>query len=348
MAMIEFLRLLLVPLAWADPVAPPAPEPATPPAAIEFGTLPRFADQECRITLTELDSNNSGYAVHTDCVCLRGEIRNSPGAGTADLMVQLHTCDALGEAHRSIRVVRGPQQLEILRIPVHYRVVPDLYADPPFVALGLVADEPVQAEFLVRTAGTKTIQILAAGCDDPAVNLTPRSTAVSAGQPVRIDVTFQPNHPPREFRSTIWVETDSADIPRLRVPLFGELGSGVSAEIHEIVFDGVPLGSAPKHTITLKYDAGCEIGEVRTTNDSLRIDGIARSGSQVVLTLSPSERLGLGDANGFVTLGLQAPQRRTLRLAYRIHVDAQGLPHNVSALADPGKPAQQCTNPCGN
>ena len=51
--------------------------------------------------------------------------------------------------------------------------------------------------------------------------------------------------PEGRFRPLVWVETDSAEAPRLRIPLYGESIRGLRCDQREIVFDAVPLGTRP-------------------------------------------------------------------------------------------------------
>ena len=288
-------------------------------AGLDFGTV---APQSCHqrslqvVNLTKcpvrlLDSD-------ADCDCLCGTLDMTalePGAQTR-WQITLNTCDYLGEARRFAWVQTDHAQHRLLKLPVRYRVVPEVFAEPEFVSLGLLGSDEVAVEVQVRTLGEEPVHLLQATCSTPGVFVDLLDEQVSSTLPATVHISVCPPVPEGSFRPTVFVESDSAAVPRLRIPLLGESVRGLRADRRALVFEQVPLGTSQTQRLTLTHDPGVHVGGARTVDDAVDVQSVEREGEKVVITLRTSPRLPLGTFRGMLILEVNNGTARKLKLPY--------------------------------
>jgi len=184
----------------------------------------------------------------------------------------------------------------------YVRVVPEIHPAPEVVALGLLADEPVEARVELRTAGSGTFWLLAATCDDARVEITIEHPEVNAETPGRLLVRVPASTPVGPYRALLWVATDSEEVPRVRIPLLGESILGVRSDLREVCFGDVPLGESKSVALTITHDANVRIGEARSSLESVRVQNVARATDRTTIRFVSDPDLPLGFFDGHVAL----------------------------------------------
>ncbi len=294
-------------------------------ASIDFGEISRFAVRE----RTLLVNNHSGRPVtlrdsDSDCVCLHSEIphrRLEPSESTPWHVV-LNACDYTGEVRRHVWLKTDSPAVG-LKVAVRYRVVPELFTEPFMVGLGFLPVESadsVEASVDLRTITEETFQLLGAWSNDPAVEVIIEEEYVARDDPGRVRVRVYLPVPEGRYQSTVWIATDSVEVPKLRIPLVGESIAGLRCDRREIVFEDVVLGEAQTRTVTFSHDASMRIGEVRKSNETLDITEIKRSPGRVTATLKTRKRLQLGGFRGYLTVNVNDGRARKVKLPYRGNV----------------------------
>lgn len=289
-------------------------------SAIDFGTLARF---EARERLLRVTNHGSAPLIllgsDSDCSCLTSETlrRALPPGEATDWRVSVTTCDYVGEVRRSVWLMTDRADAPRTRVAVRYHVVPEVYAEPDLVALGLLGDESLDAAIEIRTFARRPIRLLAVGCDSPYVEVELASDRVSAGAPAKLRVKIHTPVPEGRYRPVIWVETDSEDVPRLRIPLYGESVRGLSSDRREVVFEAVPLGSQETRSVELTWAPPVRVAGLWTSNESVEIQKSERRAGGWVLVLGNNPKLPLGIFRGFLIVEVDDGQARKIRIPFR-------------------------------
>ena len=296
-------------------------------AAIDFGTVPRFATRSAQVSLR----NDAGRAVQikntdSNCSCLASEVgtrRLGPGERTA-WQVLLDTCDYVGEVRRHVWINSDAADRPRLKIPIRYRVVPELFSEPRFVALGLIGDEPVEAVVEIRTLGAQPFYLGQAASDDPLVEAIVEEALVTRDRPGSVRIRVYGPVPDGRYRPAVLLETTSEAVPSLRIPLFGESLRGLRCDRREIVFAEVPSGTSRTRRIKLDVNSGLGVGAIRPSNESVEVAAIQRGPDSVVVELRNNAKLPLGEFRGFLILEVDGGQSRKVKLPFRGRVIEAG------------------------
>jgi hypothetical protein len=289
-------------------------------AAIDFGTVPRDATRERKLLIrNRADRSVRLSDTESNCVCLSSEVGlEQLEAGQAtEWRIVLNTCDYVGEVRRHVWLQAATPGSQRLKVSVRYRVVPELFTEPEFLPLGLIGDEPVECTLEIRTVADGPFYLGRAACDDPQVEVTVEEPTVTSAEPGRIRVLVYPPIPKGRFRPTITLDTTSAAVPLLRVPVYGESIVGIACDRREVVFDGVPLGASRTRQVTLTPAPEMRVRAIRVSNQSLEVAQIQRGADRIVLTLRNSSKLPLGAFRGFLILEVDNGQGRKIKLPFR-------------------------------
>jgi hypothetical protein len=296
-------------------------------AAIDFGTVPRFATRSAQVSLR----NDAGRTIKiqgtdSNCSCLASEVearRLGPGERTA-WKVLLETCDYVGEVRRHVWINSDAADRPRFKIPIRYRVVPELFIEPPFAALGLIGEEPIETVIEVKTAGEQTLHLGQATCNDPLVEALIEDPTVTRNKPGRIRLLVHGPVPEGRFRPTVSLETTSFAVPRLNIPLFGESVKGLRSDRREIVFDEIALDSSQTGRITLFCDPGVQVAGIRTADRTVDVQQIKREPEAIAVTLRSHPQLPLGRFQGFLVLEVNNGRSRKIKLPFRGRVIEAG------------------------
>lgn len=254
-------------------------------------------------------------AMRADCICLTGALSDQslPGHGQVTWTVTLTTCDYVGEVRRSVWIERDGKR--ILSLPVRYRVVPPLYAEPPFASVGWITDDPGHATVEIRTSGEAPVRILDVTSSRDGVTATAVRDCVSAGAPGRICVSVGGGLEAGELQATLTVHTDSADVPTIRIPVQGEAGAPVGLPGSAAAFGDMELRSAA--TLEVPLRGAAEIRGVRASGDAVEVAEVCREPGKSGIRLRIRDQAPLGTFQGFVSVETFSDgQARTLRIPY--------------------------------
>jgi hypothetical protein len=321
-----FLALLL-------PAVPAADEPRPSQAAglqvdraaIDFGSVPRLATREARIQLR--NDGNSPVRIEStdsDCTCLHSDlaVRQLEPGTTADWKIVLNTCDYVGEVRRHVWLDCDAPDARRLQVAVRYQVVPELFIEPEFVALGLIGDEPIESVVEVKTLSEQPFYLGKATCDDPRVEAVVADPEVTRTEPGRILLRVNPPVPVGRYRPAVWLETTSLEIPKLRIPLYGESIQGIRSTCREVSFGEVPFAVQKTQRVSFLVDAGVSIGGIRIADRSAEVASIERGPERTDVTLRTSRKLPLGEFRGFLILEVNNGGNHKIKLPYRGRVIA--------------------------
>lgn len=287
--------------------------------AIDFGIVAAGSGHERVVRISNLTGLSiTLLSTDSDCTCLSASMASralAPGERT-QWRVVLDTCDYLGEVRRHVWLKTDHPESTRLKLPVRYRVVPELFTEPGFVSLGLPGSKLIEAEIAVRTLSEQPIHLMAAACSDPGVVVDLPDEPVTRTRPARVRIRVYAPLPEGRFQSTVFVETTSAEVPRLRIPLLGESVAGLDCDRREVVFDAVRLGTSCTQTVTFSRDPDVRVGAVRTSNEALDVQAVRREAGRVAVILRSNVHLPLGSFRGYLILEVNNGRARKIKLPY--------------------------------
>ena len=293
------------------------------PAALDFKCV--TAQEQYHRTLrlrNDGDRTLRFTTTDSDCVCLRSTLASdilTPGE-TAEWLVELNTCRKQGEFHRHVYLRSNEPDRLVVHIPVHYHVVPELFAQPESVNLGIVAPdatEPIDTLISIRTVTNNHFQLLDVRTNDPAIDGWIEEASVSKDTPGSVLIRAYPPLPEGRIDPTVWIVTDSGKVRELRIPVNGESIAGVQCEPREIVFDSIPFGSTPIQTVTITHDTNVRIGEIRIPGDTVGLAGVEREARRVVLKVRVKPDTPLGTLSGDILIQVHHQGVQKIRVPYR-------------------------------
>ncbi len=317
--------LVVVSLVCSTPGAAVAQPPAVhlTPSVLDLGDLARNTERAARVELYNRGAKDVRIlAGGADCPCLSVDISPTtlrPGRSIA-VQVTLRTCESLGTVRRRVWVELAGEPCLQLPIPVHYRVLADVYAEPETLSLGWVGESPRAARLTVRSWLARPIRLLGVRCDHPAVATSIEQDVVTRDAAGAVAVQVAAPLAEGPLRATLWIATDAPEQPELRVPLLGESILGVECTCSEVVFESVPVGQGERRQVELTCAAGAAIGGVRISGETVDVLGLTRDGSRTTLTLATLPTAPMGLSRGYVSIEVTGSTPRTLKLPYRVQI----------------------------
>lgn len=288
---------------------------------VDFGTLQVYAKGTAAIRVTNVGPEPiTVQRTGADCTCLSS--RCLPFAllprQSMAWNITLDTCDYVGEVRKNIWLTFDAPHLPPLKLPVRYRVVPDIFVEADFVSLGLVGKDALETIVPIQTLRTNPVGLLEARCDSKWLRAWLESDRTSADSPARLHLVYDGGATEEFPDITLWVLTDSPELPRLRVPVFVSLAPGVRCDQQLIDFGHVPLNTSAEGKVELAFDGNGRVEDVRSSNASVEIAGTTSSESSTRITLRTRPDLPLGCFRGFVSLQLNSGPgaSRRARLPY--------------------------------
>lgn len=303
--------------------------------ALDFGDLPRGARQ-VRTVLADLAADWTALAFGADCTCLSGALVESGSVAgqPQSVCVTLETCDYIGEVRRRIWLGYAGTDRVVWSLPVRYRVVPEVFADPPVLSFGIVDSDRSDgeaAEIAVATAGLERIEIVAVTCDAVWATATIERESIEIGKPGRIRITLDTVGLDRPLQASLLVATTSPEVPVLRIPLLGEVTNRIRPQRDDLDFGAVGLGSSEVRELQLELSPGTSVRDMRPTNEAIDVFAVTRTADSIVVRMRSSSQLPLGSFNGMLLLELGDAPARRMRLPYRGQVIEPRTPSIGSA-----------------
>lgn len=284
--------------------------------AIDFGDVPGDAVRTRTIEIVNHRSEAISVSrVDADCTCLSGLLplcSLAPG-GRADFTLTLNTCDYVGEVRRTVWLEHDGARL--CAIPVRYRVVPPLYADPGFTSLGWIGDGEREATVEIRSTSDLPARLLDVTTSTEDVTAVVLSHTVTRGTPGRIQVTVRGSGLAEPLQATLFVHTDSSAVPVLRIPVHGELAAPLTAGVNVADFGAVALGT--ESSIELRLAGVAAVRGIRAAGEAVEIADVSRDTAECRVRLRLRPRELLGTFQGFISVDtVAAGESRTLRLPF--------------------------------
>lgn len=288
---------------------------------IDFGDVQTLSHHETTLQLRNTTNRTIRIrGTDADCVCLTSTLSSrslAPGE-CLTWTARLNTCDYTGEVRRHIWLETEDPEIPKLAIPVRYRVLPEVYVQPEFVPLGLFGDQPGDVEFTICAWSKEPVRLLATSSTDPRVEVQLKDDVVRVDSPATVRVRINGPFAAEAFSAEVFIETTSADVPRLRIPLFGDAGCIANCEQRELDLGLIPFGAAPKQILSFSLHADVVLAAARTEPAHIDVPNIERTKAGAVLTITSASNLPIGTFRGMLLLETTSNgQTRIIRFPYR-------------------------------
>lgn len=256
----------------------------------DFGSVPRGPAATHQFTLT----NNTGAPVHiagvrVSCGCTTAAPAQTdlkPGQSTV-INASMDTRRFSG--HKSVTIYvtfTQPQYAEVaLLVTANGR--DDVSMTPETLAFGRVSRGAAPtAETTVVLSGYTPWHVREASCESSYVKLVVQET-VAGGSSYLVKATLRPDTPVGNWYTDVWLKTDSAEIPRLRIPVTVTVESGITLSPATVSVGEIKMGSDTQRKVILRGVKPFSITAISGDKDQVVVTDAAKEKSQVhVLTVA--------------------------------------------------------------
>lgn len=266
--------------------APRAPPLQIEPGVIDFGDVEMDGDYVAPI---EIRNSSPGsihdWQFHSSCNCLSGSgFEALESREVARSAVHLRPCAYAGDVTKGVWFSASAGSIS-KPIPVHYRVVPAVYSDPPVVHLGLLASEGRTEELRIKTVGTRSVKVLAVVCPDTRFQCSIEENQCDATHSARITVGITGPQPEGAIRTSVCVLTDCVEQPEVVIPIDGQVIEGIWSEAAAPDIGAIPFRGHAKATARLHCEPGVQILDIRAANEAASVQSVQIDGEVVSVAI---------------------------------------------------------------
>ncbi len=242
----------------------------------DFGSVPRGPRLEHPFHIT----NNTGQPVHiadvrVSCGCVTATVVQpylQPGQETV-LQAYMDTRRFSGIKTVTIYVRLDQPHGEEVRLWVQANSRDDVSVTPESVALGQVKRGSAPAASVTVTfLGNGQWQIVAAQCDSHYIQTSFREVGRGVNEvSYQLTAKLRADAPVGKWYSDIWLATNDAATPRVRVPLTVEIQSALSISPPSLVLGPLKVGAQTERKVIVRGVRPFRITEVKGTDDALSV-----------------------------------------------------------------------------
>lgn len=243
----------------------------------DFGTVPRGPTLTHYFRITNTTNQNviiSGARVSCGCTSATIAVAQlKPGESTA-VTAQMDTRRFYGHKAVTIYVTFSAPQFEEVTLRVQANSRDDFSMTPDTLAIGTVRSGKEGKASVKMSLFDPTWEVSNATCDSnyvkPVVKLVTRS-----GSDVAYEVTAvtRPDLPVGKWFTDVWVQTNNAAMPKVRIPLTVEVTPAVVATPNVLQFGEVKVGSKGEQKLIVRGDKPFKILEVQGIDGVLTVAG---------------------------------------------------------------------------
>jgi hypothetical protein len=242
----------------------------------DFGSVARGPMLEHPFRLT----NNTGQPVHiasvrVSCGCVSAaplQDQLAPGQETA-ILAHMDTRRFSDVKTVTIFVQIDQPHFEEVRLWVRANSRDDVSVTPEALAFGQIKRGSTPAQTVTVTfLGSERWQVLGAQCDSHYVQ-----TAIKEIRRDDDDVSYQltarlrPDSPVGKWYTDIWLSTNNATSPRIRVPLTVEIESALSISPPTLLLGTIKVGAQTERKVIVRGIRPFRVTDVKGTDDDLSV-----------------------------------------------------------------------------
>jgi hypothetical protein len=293
--MVRYASVLLLGLAMAPVAAASWADGMFAEMSKDFGSVPRGPTVSHLFHFT----NNTKDWVHVasvrvSCGCTTATAVDTdvaPGK-TGAILAQMDTLRFSGSKAVTIFVQFDRPQWEEVRLLVQAYGRDDIGITPESFSFGQVRHRTTPARTVnVTLAGNQT-QVVDARCDSNYVQATVQPVRRSDGEVAyQVTAKLRNDTPVGRWYTDVWVRTNDAASPRIRVPLTVEVEGGLTVSPDAVSMGEVKVGNTVQRKVLVRGDQPFQIKELKGGDGVLSVHDTTPDAKQVhvlVVTLKPS------------------------------------------------------------
>jgi hypothetical protein len=268
----------------------------------DFGSVPRGPALVHHFHVTNRTQQAVRIAsIRVSCGCVTATATQNtvaPGHST-EIVAQMDTRRFSGAKTVTIYVQFDQPQWEEVRLWLQANSRDDVTVSPDMLAFGQVKrGSMATASANVTFLGSGDWEISQAKCDTSYVQTEADEVSRQAGEVVyRLTARIRSDAPVGKWYTDVWMSTNSAAIPRVRVPLTVEIESALSVSPPIAMLGDVKAGSETERKVIVRGVRPFRIIRVSGTDSQLSVnDNTSASKSIHVLTIKLKAR-GQGELN---------------------------------------------------
>jgi hypothetical protein len=291
----------------------------------DFGSVPRGPTVEHLFRLTNNTAQPVQIAsVRASCGCVTAYALQStlaPGQETC-ILARMDTSRFSGSKTVTIYVQIAQPRFEEVRLWVQANSRDDVSVVPEGLAFGQIkrGSEPSQM-VTVTFVGNGQWQIISAVCESHYVQCTLRELKRDAGSVAyQLTAKLRPDAPVGRWYSDIWLNTNNAATPRVRVPLTVEIESALTVSPTTVGLGPLKVGAQVERKVIVRGVKPFKIIEVKGTDESLTVrDSTPGSKPVHVLTVT-LKGLAEGEINRTLRVITDLPEEAEIEFHARAQI----------------------------
>jgi hypothetical protein len=260
--------------------------------SFDFGAVPRGQV----LTHPFRVANKTGKPVHIDlvrvscgmCSSARAlQSRLAPGEETV-ILAQMNTNRFVNLKDITIYVHFSQPSIDEVRLTIKANSRDDVSFNPESLAFGRVkrGESPTSSMTLTFYGGAT--KVLEARSDSNYVQITLKEVRREFGDSnYQIDAKIRPDTPPGKWYTDIWLKTNHADMPRLRVPLTVEVEATLSITPNAVSLGEVKAGTESERRVMIRGANPFKITKISGADKEVQVrEASAESKSVHILTVT--------------------------------------------------------------
>jgi hypothetical protein len=224
--------------------------------------------------------NRTGNTVHissvrVSCGCTSAQaLQNTlaPGQDTA-ILVQMDTRRFYGFRAVTIYVQFDQPSFDEARLVIQANSRDDLTMAPDSFQFGQI--EPGKdstGNVTVSFLGDDSFRITGARCDSNYIQVDYEETRRQDGEVAyRVSARLRPEVPPGTWYTDVWLSTNNANVPRLRVPLNVEIAAPPKTIVREVAIGTVKAGSETARQVIVHGTKPFRVTAITGGDDEVRV-----------------------------------------------------------------------------
>jgi hypothetical protein len=295
----------------------------------DFGSVPRGPMLTHSYRLT----NNTGQtvritSVRVSCGCtsataLQGVL--APGQSTA-VLAQMDTTRFVGPKTVTIFVQFDQPQWAEVNLSISANSRTDVMVAPDTIAFGPVSHgaTPNRQTTVTLSGGT---QLVSVGAESNYVQLTAKGLQGNGYEnSYAVTATLRPDTPVGKWYTDVWLNTNNAGSPRIRIPLTVDVEPSLNLSPATAAFGTVPMGGESERRVILRGPQPFHIKEFKGTDEHVTVTaGDANDARPVHVLTVKVQPGGAGELTKTITIVTDLAGDNTAELSVKATVVMQKL-----------------------
>jgi hypothetical protein len=263
----------------------------------DFGAVPRgqILTHPFRV-VNKTDKNVQVGSVRVSCGCVSAQALQStiaPGQETV-ILAQMNTSRFFNHKSVTIYVTFMQPRVEEVRLVVQAIARDDVSFNPDSLSFGRIKKGEAPATSMTVTFfGGAPTRILEAKSDSNYVQVKVKEVRLDTGDTnYQIEAKVRSDTPAGKWYTDIWLKTDNAAMPKLRVPLTVEVEAAVQINPGAVSLGEVKAGAEADRKVVLRSAVPFRITKITGTDDQVHVHeakGDSKNVHILTVTLRPSE-----------------------------------------------------------